>query len=202
MCFMFLFANVSARTMKQFFVQTPLPLLPELSDDNRLDCIDYLASGMKATVKNRLGENSSLLKLNDRYALVELSSSSRCEMRLLVDGEDSLLCVVKTWLTPEPESTVRFYNTAWEEQPAAAHLTMPVLKDFEAAPEGEGRQNRLEVEKTGLVLISASLSETDDSLRFTVNCDDSDPDLRKELQPLLKVLTYEWRKGRFELFSH
>ncbi len=187
------FAMLPARTMKQLFVQMPQELMPELSNDNKLDCIDFLASGMKATVQNRFGENSSLLKINDTYALLSISSALQCEMRLLPNGKDTLLCMVKTYFTPEAESTVCFYNMKWEVQPESAHLVEPAFKDFELVlPQGTACVN------PGLVLKQARLSETDNTITFTLNCSDFNPDLKKETR-VKKELSYQWKEGRFEL---
>lgn len=179
--------------MKQLFVQMPPELLPELSNDNKLDCIDFLASGMKATVQNKFGENSSLLVINDKYALMKVSSAMQCEMRLLTDGSDSLICIVKTYYTPGAESTVEFYDTKWQKQTSSAYLTMPTLKDFEMTPQN------MQGAKPGTVLIQARLSESEDTITFTLDCWDSSPDLKSQLEQCLKKeLPYRWQKNRFE----
>ena len=192
--FFCLSAVLQARDMKQLFIGMPTELLPELSADNKLDCIDFLASGMKATVQNKFGENSSLLVINDKYALMKVSSAMQCEMRLLTDGSDSLICIVKTSYTPGAESTVEFYDTKWHKQPSSAYLTMPSLKDFEtAAP------HNTQVPKPGTVLIQARLSDSEDAITFTLDCWDSNPDLRNQLEQCLKKeLPYRWQKNRFE----
>ncbi len=186
------FTIMPARTMKQLFIQMPQELLPELSTDNKLDCIDFLASGMKATVQNKFGENSSLLKINDTYALLSVSSALQCEMRLLPNGKDTLLCMVKTYFTPEAESTVCFYNMKWEMQPKSAYLTEPAFKDFEIV-----QSQGTECVKSGLVLNQARLSETDNTIIFTLNSCGANSELKKEAR-IKKELLYQWKGNRFE----
>ena len=57
--------NMQAQDMKSLFVALPDSLSPLLTEVNRADFGDFLASNMKAQVKNRFGNTSEMLKLTD-----------------------------------------------------------------------------------------------------------------------------------------
>ncbi len=121
-------AAVSAQTdslaMRRVFVDIPDSLLPLLPQRTRHDMVDFLANGMEARVRNRLGEEVVLRELTDNYALVEASPLSRMEMKLLplVGDSAEILAVVSTVRGPAADSHVEFYDANWQKLPA---LTLP-----------------------------------------------------------------------------
>ena len=44
--------------LRDAFRQMPDSVMPTLTQNNRLDCLDFLDAGMKAEVRNRLGGTS------------------------------------------------------------------------------------------------------------------------------------------------
>ena len=83
--------------MKSLFIALPDSLSPLLTEVNRADFGDFLASNMKAQVKNRFGNTSEMLKLTDDYLLLKVSAVSTAEMRLLpLNDSVKVICVVQT----------------------------------------------------------------------------------------------------------
>ena len=66
-----LFASITGQvsaqdvTIRDIFKQMPDSLMPYLSQNNRLDFIDFLDSNMKAEVRNALGGLSEMMTLAD-----------------------------------------------------------------------------------------------------------------------------------------
>ena len=66
-----LFASITGQvsaqdvTIRDIFKQMPDSLMPYLSQNNRLDFIDFLDSHMKAEVRNTLGGTSEMTALAD-----------------------------------------------------------------------------------------------------------------------------------------
>ena len=101
--------------MRDIIKSLPDSIIPLLSENNRLDMIDFMDSGMKAEVTNVLNGKCSMLTLSDQYTKIQLTESSVVEMILLetqmpVDSVNQVLCVVKTFGTDIRESTVDFYS--------------------------------------------------------------------------------------------
>lgn len=69
--------GVQAQDMKALFVSMPDSIAPLLTKVNREDCIDFLASNMKAEVKNRFGQPTELKKLTDDYLYLQTTSKKQ-----------------------------------------------------------------------------------------------------------------------------
>ena len=198
LAFLLCFASASqGRTMKEIFKQLPDSLTEELSRDNRLDLTDYWESGMKASVKNNFGEFSSLLNLGKDYVKLQLSERSEVEFKLLTQDTDSTLCAVRTYFAPQAESTVELYDLKGFKRKNQNLIPKPKIADF-VLPEKTSEAAKEAMGRAGVALIKAELSDSDQTLTFTLNCDEGNPELRDELKPLLKdKAEYRWKDGRF-----
>lgn len=106
--------SLYAQDMKTLFIAMPDSVAPLLTKVNREDCVDFLASNMKAEVKNRFGKVSELKRLTDDYLFLQTTGSSSMEMKLLpLNDSVKVICVVNTVCGPACDSEVRFYNTDW-----------------------------------------------------------------------------------------
>ncbi len=108
----------------------PEIIVPYLSENNRLDCIDFKEADMKAEVRNTLDGTSELLVLHDKYAVFQLNAAHRMELRLLpttvqVDSCDQVICVVDTYGEEAKESRVLFYSIRWQPQLTTAYVALP-----------------------------------------------------------------------------
>lgn len=153
--FMLLASAVSAQdvTMREVFRQMPASLLPYLSENNRLDFIDFMDSKMNAEVSNALGGKSRMLKLTDTYAAVSLNEASTMEMCLLpvsvpVDSASHIVCLVRTYGKESRESTVSFYSLRWRALKSSDYITWPESDMYEARLDDAGAR---------LTLVPASL---------------------------------------------
>ena len=104
--------------MQEVFKSMPDSLMPYLSQNNRLDMIDFMESGMEAKVTNQLGGKSVMTAINDSYLSIRLNEATRCEMRLLpvstpVDSLSQIICMVRTYGVEGKESEVTFYSGLW-----------------------------------------------------------------------------------------
>ena len=123
--------EISAQTtVRDMLKSMPDSLIPYLSENNRLDMIDFMESDMDAVVTNSLGGKSQLLKLTDQYASIKLSEASSVAMRLLdvstpVDSLSQILCLVRTYGSDIRESSIEFYSLAWRPLPTAIYFSKP-----------------------------------------------------------------------------
>ena len=116
-------AATAQTSMREAFKQAPQSLMPYLTENDRLDLIDFLDSGMKAEVTNQLGGKSELLLLTDRFLSLKLSQGLSMKMRLLdtaqpIDSVSQVICLVRTYGIDCRESTVQFYSLQWRQLPA------------------------------------------------------------------------------------
>lgn len=195
--------TVQAQDMKSLFVALPDSLSPLLTEVNRADFGDFLASNMKAEVKNRFGNLSEMTRLTDDYLFLELTSASSIEMKLLpVNDSVRVVCVVHTYLAPVADSHVSFYSTSWKKLQTEDFLRLPEESDFYVAPDTGGQNDSLENLRTyaDMYLLKAELSSGQYTLSFTYTTPDyMDEETAKKIRPYLlsRPLRYIWKNGKF-----
>ena len=108
------------QTIADVFREMPDSLLPTISENNRLDMIDYMASGMKAEVTNRLGGSSEMTTLTNDSLCVRVSQAQTVTLLLLtpaeyVDSCRQIVCMVRTYGIDESSlhTTVDYYTPQW-----------------------------------------------------------------------------------------
>ncbi len=119
------------QTMRSVFSNMPDSIIPVLTKNNRLDCIDFLDSHMKAVVKNRFSQESEMNTLTKDYLSFKTSASSSFEMKLLpVNDSTQIFCLIKHFYGPACDSEISFYNFSWQKLPALHYISLPDMKDF------------------------------------------------------------------------
>lgn len=107
--------------MRDVFAAMPDSVLPMVSKNNRLDCIDFIENQMEAKVRNALDEYVTLEALTSDYARFRTSNASLMEMKLLKQADSTLvLAVVRTVQmgesgTPQrmEDSNLTLFTTDW-----------------------------------------------------------------------------------------
>ena len=166
---------VAQTSMQEVFKSMPDSLMPLLTENNRLDFIDFVASNMEAKVTNTLGGQSVLTQLTDRYLHIRLSAASEVQMRLLplsvpVDSMNQMICLVRTYGTPDSgqESSVTFYSCSWRHLPlSVSGLVAP--QELLHQPATMSQERFSEVTKMlEPSFIVARLSDVADELTFSL----------------------------------
>lgn len=194
--------SLHAQDMKTLFVAMPDSVVPLLTKVNREDFIDFLASNMKAEVKNRFGKPSELKKLNDDYLLLQTTERSAMEMKLLpVNDSVKVICVVNTVCAPVCDSEIRFYNTQWQELAQRDFIQLPSADAFYLPVDTLADKAFPAMrEKADMELVKAALAEDKPVITFVYFT----PDYlakgeREKLAPYIKKepVVYEWKEGKF-----
>ncbi len=119
-------------TMSQVFKNMPNAVVPYLSENNRLDLMDFVASNMKAEVTNLLDGKTKLTKLTDSEGSLQLNDAVRLDLKLLnvtdtIDNANQVICMIRTYSNGECGSQVSFYSVEWKKL---------VTDDFIVLPDG------------------------------------------------------------------
>ena len=86
-----------AQDMKSVFLTMPDFMTPLLTKVNKEDFVDFLASDMKAEVRNRFDNPVEMKVLTEDYVLMQTSAVGTLEMKLLpVNDSTKVVCMVKT----------------------------------------------------------------------------------------------------------
>lgn len=193
--------HIGAQDMRTLLVAMPDSILPLLTKNNRMDCVDFVDSKMKAEVKNRLGEVSELKVLTKDYLLLQMTSQSTVEMKLLsVNDSAKVVCVVRTVCAPVCDSAVEFYDILWKRLKTADYIACPPVDSFFRNPAQTDLPYQLLREKADVDLIKASLSVERAVIRFEYTTPDYlSGDDREKIRPYLRKdpLVYSWTDGKF-----
>ena len=108
-------------TIRDVFKSMPDSLMPYLSNNNRLDFIDFMDSNMKAEVKNQFGGNSIMTALTEDSLSIHMNHAMRVDMLLLnldepVDTIRQVVVLAETFVTDSVygESCVKYYTPNWQ----------------------------------------------------------------------------------------
>ncbi len=119
------FAVSAQRMAKDVFLAMPNTLVPQLTENNKLDMVDFLVSKMQARVTNSLDGQSELLLLSDSTFSLQVSEALRYDMRMLRTKNDTVLCLLTTFGKDAPESEVHFYTVQWKPLPTERFIALP-----------------------------------------------------------------------------
>lgn len=133
-------------TMSQVFKTMPAEVVPYLTENNRLDLIDFMASNMKAEVTNQLQGKTRLTKLTDGEASIQLNDAVKMDLRLLtvsdtIDNAHQIICMIRTYDNGDCGSKVSFYSVGWKKLNTSDFIHLPddiFVVEFEDKTENTG----------------------------------------------------------------
>ena len=193
----FLFAAVSSVAqvrMRDMFAQLPDSILPLMTRNNRLDCIDFIENGMEARVKNKFNDQVVLEALTEDFLLIRTSESSTVEMKLMPLGSDTLICVNRTYLGPTEDSEVKLYNTNWcfvrnVQRPEVSEFLITVDSIRPWTPEMADTMDMICGEAPYLPLIKASLSAESSEIQWVLQSNEFSKEIKKVADRYLQPVT-------------
>lgn len=154
-----------AEDLRTLFINMPDTIMPVLTKSERMDFLDYLDSGMKARVRNKLGGESEMTELSDRSLTVSTSQSGRIEMVLFPRKKGvNLICIIKTVTARYDDSRLAFYDENWMPIDVAGLIELPQFDDY--LTKEALASDSLEVLKKQSMLRLQSVSSTDNGLEF------------------------------------
>lgn len=176
--------TANARTMKDFFISMSEAVMPMLSQNARKDMVDFYESKMKASLPNEWGGSSHLVKLEKDYLVLNENKDGSVvsTMAMMQKGRDTLICVVRTIMMPEPDSEVLFYSTEWNER---TDISLP--KVFSEEDLGE-----VVFDHTNITLEQ----QAGGKLILTYTLDSSDGESKKD-NDAPKAMRYQWNGSKF-----
>lgn len=194
--------SVAAQDMKKVFIAMPDSLTPLLTKVNKEDCIDFLASNMKAEIKNRFDKSSEMKVLTEDYLQMQMTENSTLEMKLLpVNDSVKIVCMVRTVCSSACDSEIRFYDTSWKEEfPQKDYLQLPTSQAFYLPTDTVSSEVELIKKKADMHVMKAVFSKDDSSLSFIYTTPDYlNQEDREKLLPYLRkeAVVYQWKDGKF-----
>ncbi|MBQ2074238.1 MAG: DUF3256 family protein [Bacteroidaceae bacterium] len=173
-----------AQKMSEVFASAPYDVLPLMTRNNRLDCIDFIENNMEARVKDRFDNDVVLEEMTADYLRLVTSKVSSTEMKI-VDGR---VYVSETCMGPAADTQVKVYDSKWN---LIKVVSRPEVEAFIRTDAKLGADERvlLIAEAKILTLIKGSLSKTDNTLTWELQTDEFTRDMKKAadkcLQPVV-----------------
>lgn len=194
--------SVAAQDMKKVFIAMPDSLTPLLTKVNKEDCIDFLASNMKAEIKNRFDKSSEMKVLTEDYLQMQMTENSTLEMKLFpVNDSVKIVCMVKTVCSSACDSEIRFYDISWKKEfPKSDYLQLPAPQTFYLPTDTVSSEVELIKRKADMHVMKAVLSKDDSSLSFIYTTPEYlNQEDREKLSPYLRkeAVVYRWKDGKF-----
>ena len=192
--------QASARTpMRSWLVAMPDSVLPLLTQNDRLDFIDFYDAGMEAAVTNRMEGKSSMDTLTDDFLHISYTRSTDVAMKLLpVNDTTDVLCMVTTVKASVDDSRIAFYDSQWRPLDVTSYVDEPSLTDFRSTLQGDSaswawtgldiffRTYHLSAEDTAMQCVLTATGHLSEEERQTVGSY-----VRRE------PITYRWTDGKF-----
>ena len=201
------FSNVSAQgteriTIKEVFITMTDSLTPYLSQNNKLDLIDFMESDMEAKVTNSLNGTSRMDTLNDQFLSLTLNEASKVQMRLLpviepVDSMQQIICLVRTIGVKGQESTVSFYSCSWH--PLQLSINDVFSPDDILVQPASMSDERFRELKTMLLpfMFWATLSESEDVITIRLSEQYLSTNDFEEIQTIKTLIKLKWNGRLF-----
>ena len=157
--------GIGAKSMKDLLVSMPDSLMPYLDKNLRQEMPELQEMGVKAEVKNLLGDNSVMDTLTADFLQIRMSKLSTLQMKKLpAESGDSLICVVKTYAGPEKESELYLFDQDWKSLDAGFDLnslTSSLVQKIDSMTEERFTELKKMIEPK---MVSASLMQHENSI--------------------------------------
>lgn len=183
--------------MADVFRTMPDSLLLLLSNNDRMDLLDFVESGMTARVTNRLDAKTTLDKLTDDFLHLTVTPLSVMEMKLLpLNDTLQAVAVVKTVAGPAKDSVVRLYLSDWSRQlNLEDHIQYPDAQAYwtKGADEMSDEEKQL-LAQLDPVLIQVVLSPENKSFVFRRSYGMLPKTDQPQAEKLLKDVAVDWKE--------
>ena len=109
--------SVQPKDIADYFIDMPSYLMPTFESSYRVELLEnHLESG-RDSLENRFGTKVVLLELDtiNQHIVLQSTSSSRFEMQIIENQNDTLIGIINTVCAPVCSSYIKFYDTEWTE---------------------------------------------------------------------------------------
>lgn len=208
---LFISGDTAQPAMRDVFAAMPDSVLPLVTKNNRLDCIDFIENHMEAKVRNAFDEYVTLEALTADYARFRTSPVAVMEMKLLALSDSArVLCLVTTAETGDTasairlcDSNIRFLREDWSELAADSAITfaVPAVDRFIVGETADSLKTDFEQALSSLRSlhpVQMSLSADEPALTLTLQTALLSKEERGAVAGRLRPLVLRWVNGKFE----
>ena len=191
--------TVRAEDLRTLFIGMPDSIMPALTRSDRMDFMDYMDSGMKAKVRNKLGGESVMTRFEDNMLTVVTSGAGRMDMVLFrMKSGSNLICIISTVTAKYDDSRLAFYTENWEPVATSGLIELPVFDDY-LTKEALNSDSVVDFKKKSMLRLQ-TVTPLDGALEFRyTSLDDLGLDADRYRSWIKQApLRYEWSGKRFK----
>jgi len=189
--------------MRDLWIQMPDSVVAYLDVNSRTEMADFYEMKVKTGSKNLLEGKSAIDSLTSDYIHVKLNSSTTLQIKKLQTESSFVICLIKTFTAPEPESEVSFFSSSWK--PLKDTFGLPVtndanslIKQFTTRPDTISQERYEELASMlDPVMISAEMSVNEQVVTFSL----SHPLIEKSeilnINAIFKQRKFKWNGQTF-----
>lgn len=179
-----------AQSLAEVWKSMPDSLSPTLSSASRAELLEASVSDSTATVKNLLDGISRIDSLRNGVLSVAVSESYHQQLCLLPTlSGDTLVGFVETYLAPEPDSRLTFYNRKWEMQGALQVQKSWLLQHPDTLTEADYQRALLLTEP---LMVGMTLENGGRQVRLKLSGTLLSADDRKRLHAITRDAVLRW----------
>lgn len=158
--------------------------------------IDYFNSGSSVKSENRMGQKIGLTELKDELIAWQDDDSVATAIAVLPLKNDTLLMVIRTVVTPMPDSDITFYDKSWQPYEKKV-FQQPTLRDWLSVNDKNTVANAEEV--LPFMLVTAVYNPDEKLFVLTNRTEDYfvESDTPEAVRLLKKELRYRWTGSSF-----
>ncbi len=121
-------------TAKDLLKKMPAEVVPLLSRNNVLDCIDFIEHDSPTEITNKMGGKSEMTELSPSLASFFLTKSNTLDIKVLPKGADDVLVYVINSFTTDSltDSSVQVYDSHWNPADERYRFRFPHPGSFNA----------------------------------------------------------------------
>ncbi len=188
--------------MREVFAEMPQRIMPLMTRNNRLDCIDMIEGRVEAKVRNSVDQYVTLEVLNADYLRLQTSSSSTTEMKLLPYKGTQLIAMVQTVHTDHfDDSVIAFYDMQWQQQDVSLFYTEPQTDAY--FHESHHAADSVSMARRAIADFHPTrmdLSAEECTLTITLQLGDMETTLRPVAEDSTQPMTMKWDSLHFTPF--
>lgn len=194
--------TLSAQSMSTVFSEMPESLVPYVGTQQKQEMMNLLSLNKKGQADNLLQEKSRIDTLTADFMQLTLNDAAMLQIkRLPYQGTDSILCVVKTWRGPQPESRITFYRKDWSAvvEPATTQLqhTLSVLSAPKMSVGLTSHQTDSLRDAVDFTLVSSTLSPSNSDMIITCQVPLAPKEQKDRLAMVYQPVTLRWNGSTY-----
>lgn len=195
---MFIGTNgIMAQTAENAFIDMPDTLFTCLTKEARAEVVGLKKLDMDSSVvyMDRTGKKTELMEMSDDYLRFEHSEGMTWEIAMLQNETgDTLICLLKTLNTPEPDTRAYIYNKVWEKQATIDFLQYQLTQKNDTLTDAE-YEERLNL--VDLKIVEAHLIGDHKTLQLTQHFPMTSTEERKKLEAVSVTKKLRWNGKTF-----